>query len=196
MNELVKECARKAFHMLSLAYLAAYWFLGYPRVLSWMAVWAAIVVAAETARLRLPALNEALTALFSGIIRPEESRRYSGIFHTTVGALLLIAGFGRHPRIVAASLFYVSFGDSAAALVGKSLGRHRIGSKKTLEGSLACFLACALIGRLMGLDAAAVLLGAVAATTIEMLPTTRFFNDNLWMPVATAAVLRLVARVG
>lgn len=194
MSDLARECGRKAFHMLSLAYLAAYGILGYPRVIPWMIAWTALVVLFETARLRLPRLNEGLTSFFSGMIRPEESRRYSGIFHTTVGALVLMAAFGSRPRIVAAALCYVAFGDAAAALVGKSLGRRRIGlGSKTIEGSLACFAACALVGGLMGFDLPALLAGALGATAIEMLPTTRFFNDNLWMPIATAVLLRLVA---
>ncbi len=186
-----RECGRKAFHMLSLAYLAAYHLIGYPGVLAWMAAWTALVTALEFGRLRRPRLNAALFSFFSGMARPEERERPSGVFHTTAGALLLMAGFGEHPRIVAAALFYVALGDTAAALAGKSLGRHRIGGK-SLEGSLACFLACAAIGRALGFGPLPLLLAALSAAAIEMLPTTRFFNDNLWMPVGTAAVLRLV----
>lgn len=194
MSDWVKECARKAFHMLSLAYLAAYWLLGYPRVLAWMAAWTALVVAAETARLYWPAFNEALFSVFAGIERPEERGRYSGIFHTTVGAFLLFLGFGGHPRIVAAAIGYVAFGDTAAALGGKLLGRRRLFSgRKTLEGSLCCLAACLLLGWALGLGAGASFSGALAATAIELVPTTRFFNDNLWMPVGTAAVLGLCA---
>lgn len=194
MSDWLRECCRKAFHMLSFAYLAAYWLLGYPRVLSWMAAWTALVVLAETARLRSPALNDALFSVFAGIERPEERGRYSGIFHTTVGAFLLFLGFGGHPRIVAAAIGYVALGDAVAALGGKLLGRHRLfSSRKTLEGSLCCFAACLLVGWVLGLDAGAAFSGALAATVIECFPTTRYFNDNLWMPVGTAVVLRVLA---
>jgi len=49
-----RECGRKAFHMLSLAYLAAYHLIGYPGVLAWMAAWTALVTALEFGRLRAP----------------------------------------------------------------------------------------------------------------------------------------------
>jgi dolichol kinase len=193
MDVLVREMGRKAFHMLSLIYLAAYHFLGYPRVLFWMAAWATLVLLLESGRLLCPAFNEFLLSLFAGIARDQEARSFSGIFHTTLGALILMAGFGTYPRIVFTSLFYVALGDAAAALVGKGLGRRLIlGGKKSLEGSLACFLVCAALGWTAGFSAASCVLSAMAATIIEIFPTTRFFNDNLWMPVATALVLRLV----
>jgi len=93
---------------------------------------------------------------------------------------------------VTAAIFYVAFGDTAAALVGRTIGRQRWpGMKKSLEGSLACLLTCALVGLGLKLAPAPLLCGALAATLIEIVPTTRFYNDNLWMPVLSASVLRL-----
>ena len=191
-HDLVYECKRKAFHLLSLVYLAAYWTLGYPRVLHWLLSWTIFVASLEAARLCFPRLNQALTNLFANLSRPEESRHYSGVFHTATGALVLIFFFGKFPQIVSASLFYVTFGDAAAALIGKSIGKHRLsGGKKSLEGSLACFLTCLLIGKLFGFHLFASLAAAATGTVIEFLPTTAYFNDNLWMPLGTAIALRL-----
>ena len=190
--ELGREILRKTWHMASLAYLAAYKLIGYPRIAGWLAAWSALVAAVEFGRLYVPRLNELLFKAFGILARPEERGRVSGILHTTLGALLLILAFGRRPAIVAAGLLYVALGDAAAALVGKSLGRHRLpGSRKSIEGSLGCFAACAAVGWGMGFPAPAVLLAAATATGIELLPTTALFNDNLWMPVGTAVVLSL-----
>ena len=41
-------------------------------------------------------------------------------------------------QVPAWALFFLFLGDAAAALVGKSMGRIRIG-EKTLEGALGCF---------------------------------------------------------
>lgn len=184
------EFGRKAFHMLSLVYLAAYHGLGYPRVVAWMLGWSAIVVGVETARLYLPALNRRLTAFFGGMARAAELNRFSGIFHTTVGVLLVVLAYGDRSRLVTASVLYLAFGDAAAALFGKSFGRHKIlAGRKSLEGSLACFAACVLVGWAMGFAWPAALSGALAATLLELPPPGAYFNDNLLMPLGSAAAL-------
>lgn len=194
MKELLREAGRKTFHMLSLAYLAAYFLIGYPRILAWLGVWTVVVVVVESGRLYWRGANDFLFGLFKGLSRPEERKRYSGIFHTTVGALIVIVLFGSQPRLVAAGIWCVALGDAAAALVGKAIGRIRLaGSKKSVEGSLACFLVCAAACRALGFGLPAAAAGALAATIVELLPTTWWFNDNLWMPVAAAAAVRLCA---
>ncbi len=190
---VLKEVQRKVFHMLSLVFLAAYLLIGYPRVMPWMYAFSALVAAVELGRLYVPALNQALVAmpLFSSISRPEEHRRVSGLFHTTFGVLLLWLFFGAHRQIVAASIYCVAFGDTAAALIGKSLGRVRLpGSKKSLEGSAACWTACFLSCKLTGFGSGAAAAAALCATVVEFCPTTTWFNDNLWLPVAAAVALK------
>lgn len=177
--------------MLSLAYLAAYHLIGYPRILSWMGWWLAVVAVVESARLAAPRINALLLGFFPGLARPEEHARFSGIFYTTLGALIVMAGFGRRPDIVSASLLCLALGDAAAALVGKAIGRRRIGGKKSLEGSLACLAVCAAVGLAQGFPAPACLAMALAATAMELMPTGVVFNDNLWMPVAAALALGL-----
>lgn len=194
MNALSRELLRKSFHMLSLAYLAAYYILGYPRVLTWMIVWMVVVLVIETGRLYFDAFNRFLFSLLGALARDEERNRYSGIVHTTLGALVLFLAFGTRPALVSAGLLCVALGDAVAALVGKTLGRHRLfGSKKSIEGSAACFLTCAAVGICTGFPAGSAVAGATAATFIEALPTTAFFNDNMWMPIVVAGVLRLCA---
>jgi len=188
MTDFRREIGRKAFHMLSLVYLAAFHFIGYPRVIVPLAAWLAFVAAVETERFSSERLNRALTGFFRGMIRETEQRSYSGIFHTTAGCLTTILIAGRRPRVVTAALLCLALGDAAAALVGKAWGRHRFpGSDKSVEGSLACLLVCLGVGLAAGLGPWPAAGAALAATLVELLPTTRFFNDNLWMPVAAAA---------
>jgi dolichol kinase len=193
-SPLARELARKSFHMLSLVYLGFYKLLGYPAVLTPMLVWTAVVIGVETWRLKSPAMNRALTRFFGGLARDDEHDKYSGIVHTTLGVLFIWLLYGGKDAIVAAGIYYVAFGDASAALVGKWIGRHKIGrSKKSVEGSAACFLACVLVGFLLKFPPPAVLAAAVTATVVEFLPTGRWWNDNLWMPVITATVLKLCA---
>jgi dolichol kinase len=192
VTALRRELGRKAFHMLSLAYLAAFHLIGYPQVLVPLGAWLAFVTAVEAGRFLSPGLNRFLTGFFQGMIRETEQRSFSGIFHTTAGCLAVMLLAGRRPSVVTAALLCLAFGDAAAALAGKAWGRHRLsGSAKSFEGSAACLLVCLACGLAAGLDPLSAAAAALAATAVELLPTTRCFNDNLWMPVAAALAARL-----
>ena len=193
-SPVVRELARKSFHMLSLIYLAVYKLMGWPAALKPMLAWWALVVAVEVYRLKSPSANRALTTFFGGLAREEEHDKLSGIFHTTTGVLILWLLFGGRDTIVAAGVYYLAFGDAAAALVGKAIGRHKIGaSQKSIEGSAACLIVCLIVGVMLRFPPVAVAAAAVTATVVEFLPTGRWWNDNLWLPVLTAVVLRLCA---
>ncbi|MEK7858717.1 MAG: hypothetical protein AAB320_06200 [Elusimicrobiota bacterium] len=188
--EFQRELGRKAFHMLSLVYLAAYHWLGYPRIVPLLAAWLVVVTVVELGRFLIPSLGAWLAVFFSGLIRETELRAFSGIFHTTAGCLIVMAWAGGRPALVVASVLNLALGDAAAALVGKRFGRIKIaGGKKSVEGSLACLAVCWGCGVWAGLPPAAALAGALSATAVELLPTTPWFNDNLWMPVASCAAL-------
>jgi dolichol kinase len=192
MSDLKREFGRKMFHMLSLVYWAAFAWLGWPRILYWMCPWLIVVLAVETARLYVPVVERTLVGLFEGMIRDTERRHYSGIVHTTSGSLAAMVIAQGDPVIVGAAIGQLAFGDAAAALIGKAFGRVKIrGGKKSLEGSLACFSVCFAVAVGVGVGPGAALASAAAACAVELLPTTGFFNDNLWMPVASALVLRI-----
>lgn len=193
MSDLTREFGRKAFHMLCLVYWAAFAVLGWPRVLPWLTAWFVVVLAIETARLKVPAAERLLVGLFEGMIRDTERRHFSGIVHTTAGSLGAMLIAGGDAAIVGAAIGQLAFGDAAAALVGKAFGRTKIlGGKKSLEGSLAGFAAGFAIAVAAGVRPGAALLSALAAAAVELLPTTGLFNDNLWMPIVSALVLRAV----
>ncbi len=192
-GELLREFGRKAFHQLSLVYLGAFYYFGWPRVGFLLAAWFVVVLVVETARLKIPVIERALVGFFDGLIRETERRHFSGIFHTTAGSLAAMLIAGGDPVIVAAAILQLALADSASALVGKAFGRTKLfGGAKSLEGSLgglavgfAAALAC-------GVRPGAAFAAALAGSLAELLPTTPWFNDNLWIPVASAVTLRLV----
>jgi len=154
-----------------------------------------IVSILEATRLRIPSFNETLLRFFGGIHREEELRRPSGILWTLAGCFLTIFLF--HDRdIVLAALWYLALGDAAAGIVGRTWGRVRIGSK-SLEGSLSCFLVCWWVGTVClqsSFGSMETLLGALAATLIEILPLP--LNDNLWIPMLSGLALTMMRAFG
>lgn len=190
-----RELLRKLFHMLSLVYLAVFAALGREATLWLLGAFFLLDAAVESARLRWPELNRRLLAPFRGITREHEAERFSGIYWTTLGCWLAIWAFGGRPRAVAAGLVFLAAGDAAAALVGRAVGRLRFrsgGRMKSVEGSAACFVVCALAARALGFGWPGALAGAAAATVVELLPVP--FDDNLWLPLVSAAVLYPFAR--
>ncbi|MDR2495106.1 MAG: phosphatidate cytidylyltransferase [Spirochaetaceae bacterium] len=93
------------------------------------------------------------------------------------GALLFYT-----PLAAALGIYAVAFGDSAASLAGYfGRLRPRFLRGKSLEGTLACFLAVLLIGYRLSPHAA--LPAALAAACVEALPLKDF--DNIAIPLAT-----------
>jgi dolichol kinase len=192
VSDLRREFGRKMFHMLALGPWLFYTIFGWPRAAWIMGAWLVFALAVETARLKIPAVERFLVGLFEGMIRDTERKHFSGIIHTTTGCLCAILIARRDARIVGAAIGQLAFGDTAAALFGKAFGRTKIlGGSKSLEGSLAALAVCYAVALLCGGGARAALASAAVATFIELLPTTGFFNDNLWMPVGSALTLRM-----
>ena len=192
-GDLRREFGRKAFHMLSLVYWGVYARLGWPRAAQVLAAWLAVVLVVEVARLKVPAVERALVDFFDGMMRETERKHFSGIVHTTAGCLAAMLIARGDARIVGAAIGQLAFGDAAAALIGKAFGSVKIlGGRKSLEGSLACLCAAYAVAYACGVGARAALGSAAIASLVELLPTTGFFNDNLWLPTASAATLRLM----
>ena len=186
------EVGRKAFHFLCLLYLGYFHWRGRGEVLAVLAGWMAVIVAVETLRLTRPEVNAYLLKTFQGIHRPHEEKKISAIIWTSLGCWATFLLFGTEPRVVDAAVLCLAFGDAAAALVGKSVGRTFFefrGKRKSLEGSLACFAACAASVLACGFGLWPAVAAAAAATALELAAPPP--DDNFWIPLAAAGVLTL-----
>ena len=107
-----------------------------------------------------------------------------------LGAMGALALFPMPAAAVA--IYALAFGDTAACLVGKSIGRTRIPyTGKTLEGSAACFATVFLLTLCTaGCSAPKTAAVALAATLTELLPIKDY--DNLLIPLVTGLVLVLL----
>lgn len=192
-SELMREFGRKAFHQLSLVYLAAFWYFGWPRTGYLLAGWFVVVLVIETARLQTPVVERILVKFFDGLIRETEKKHFSGIFHTTAGCLAAMLVARGDSVIVSAAILQLALADSASALVGKAFGRTKLfGGQKSLEGSLGGFATGFAAALACGVRPGAAFAAALAVTLAELLPTTPFCNDNLLIPLASAAVLSVL----
>lgn len=126
-----------------------------------------------------------------------------GVSRVSVGEFAFVAGVAvafavAHGDVAAytAAILALTFGDAAAALVGRRFGRHRytVGrARKSVEGSCAFFavaaIVCALVPGATGFAAVAAF--ALATTLAEAFGADGL--DNAAIPIAGVFALRLFA---
>ena len=179
------EVGRKAVHV-SMMVLPAWIYFAPPPwsargpVLAFLAL-----LTVDVLRLGSSAVHRWFEARIGAYLRPDEHQGLIRMHYLSGAAAFL--GLVMPPAIAALAMADLVFGDAAAALAGRRWGKPRWG-RKSLEGSAACLVICALAGwAILPGNPAAILVSAVIATVIEALPMP--VDDNLAVPLATAAAL-------
>jgi dolichol kinase len=186
------ELKRKGIHLAILIYVIGYWYLPKIVIVSSLTSVIFIVTLCEWLRFKSRKINIFFKNNFRGFYRPGEVYKVSGLIGTLSGSLITILLF-TNKSAVFTSFLYLIFGDSAAALVGKSIGKHKIMlSEKSLEGSLACFITCFIVG-LFNFNWGFALMGAIVATIVEAIPWK--INDNFWIPIINTGFLTTLSNV-
>lgn len=190
---LAAELKRKAIHLASMVIPVGYfvspasWFIWWERALL-----AAVILslAIEVFRLNHPRTRYVFRHFFGELLRNHEEATLLGSTYLLIACLLTIHLFPK-PIAVLALLFLI-LGDTAAAIVGKSIGRVRF-LGKTLEGSLACFAVCyGLTAVMPGIPFPVGLVGALVATIFELLPIP--LDDNFRIPLSAGFAMELLLR--
>jgi dolichol kinase len=213
-----EEISRKYLHCFSgtlvpavIFYLPFYGFATMRMVIILCAIFLAGSLILEFARVRVPAVQKMFYRYVGHMLRPEEKFKITG--STYIGAAVLLCSllYHRHPDIIAMALCLFILGDAIAAIVGISIGRIKIG-KKSLEGSLACFVLCLLmmvsvfplvphlLDRWSGyIPFKGALIVAFLVTVFELFPIklskTISINDNLTVPVVAGAAMLFLQKL-
>lgn len=193
---------RKVFHVIGIG-AAGFTYALAPvakvEALAILGVIAAIFVTLDALRFWMPSLNKKVKRDFGPFMRDYELDGLSGSSWFFFAGLIAIAAF---PKMAAAlGMVYLAVGDPLASFVGVRWGRIKLPGGKSLEGSLALWALCSLVGSLLlvftaGM-AAAPAIGIAAATGLtaavaEWLPINKKLDDNFVMPLLTGAVATLL----
>jgi dolichol kinase len=183
----LQELVRKSVHIavslnaVAIAWLAPDWIA---RVLFCSAAIVALTV--DTLRLRSQTFRALFMSIFAPLLRSHETNRITGATTLAVGVAIVVLLFPKNFAI--AGLLYAGLGDAAGALVGRSFGRHRFRSGKSLEGSIAFFCVTFLAGwAIPGIGALPAFAAAAIVTPIEAAPMR--FDDNLVLPIFGASAM-------
>ena len=142
---------------------------------------------------RAPSVNHLL-------VRAEEQVRESGMTPYAIAVLLTILTVPKPAALIA--IYTLAIADPAAAVVGITWGRRKLGAERSLEGSLAFFTATFMIALfVLGASTGAPVLVvggaaftiALAAATCELLPLR--IDDNLTIPIFVGFATWIVAEL-
>jgi dolichol kinase len=140
--------ARKAWHMLmGLMIIFVYLFSGMSSTtaVTILGTVLGVSIIMETARLRIPAVNERVMRVWGPVMRSCEVNRMSGIPFYLLATVLAFAIFPKPVGVL--SVLYLAIGDPIASLFGIMYGKNsiRIAQGKSLVGTMAGIATCALV---------------------------------------------------
>ena len=191
----MKNIGRKIYHLGGGVFLIGiYAFLGRPFGLAVLTAIFLGATALDFARLRSKSLNDFFFRHFSKFLRESEKKKLSGTPWYVLGVLCAAA---LYPLPVAVyAVMFLACGDVAATTVGERWGSMKFpGSVKSVQGSVAFFLAAFVAGLIIRsyffpASLTAIAAGAFTAALVEVLPIK--VNDNLTIPVISGAVMRAI----
>jgi dolichol kinase len=180
------EITRKIVHLATLVVPLGYALTSEETVLAFLVPFFICFLSVDLLRHFVPGLASLFRKYFFGrVLREEEGPSFMGSTYFLFSTILTLLLFPK--PIAISSLLILILADTAAALVGKGIGRVRI-LGKTFEGSMAFFFTALLIvwvypnqNRFSGSVA------ALGATLIEILPIR--LNDNLTIPLTAGAIM-------
>lgn len=190
-----KELMRKAIHLSSLWIPAAIYFM--PK---FILVPILLVILSGNLILeygnfrRYPWARKSFGVLFFKTLRNKETSRehfqFTGSIYVLISSLLCLCLFDKEIASIALTVMLIS--DSAAALVGRSIGRIKLYKNKTVEGTLAFFTSALIINLLFWQIYPftwASVAACAAATLAEVYEDKIEIDDNLSVPLFMAIVL-------
>lgn len=151
-------------------------------------------VAIDVVRLHDDRVRSFFREFFGQLIREHESVSLLGSTYLLMASLVAIEIVP--PPLAAAAIGFTVLGDAMGALVGRGWGRHRLFGRKSVEGALACLLACSAwamyVATVAHVSPGPLLAGACVAALVEVLPIP--LDDNLGITLASAFAMKLMLR--
>jgi len=186
------ELKRKLIHLLNLVIPFSYVFI-FPnkdQMAIIMLIFALIFVIVDLTRMRLAFVKKIFDYFFNSMMRQHEiSGRFTGATWVLIISVPVIYLLPKEIAIL--SLVFMSLGDIAAAIIGLSFGKTKIG-KKSLEGSIGCLFVCIIAALMLDIVPLIVSIsGAVMATVFEALPID--IDDNILIPIGAGSTMVLAS---
>lgn len=150
-------------------------------------IMAAVSLALDLIRFRIPWLNRLFLYWLSLLLKKEEEARITGATYLLIAACISFLIFDK--EIAVAVLLFLSLGDPAAALIGRPTPGPRILGKSPV-GTVAFVAASLLVVGVLEVTGVlefhwVLVTAAVVAGLVELAPLP--FDDNLTVPLISGA---------
>lgn len=184
--------SRKLWHSMALLVIIVFYHnLDRMAALRAMAVGALLFIAVDLIRLKSHTVNRYVVSVFGPFMRKHEVNSLAGTTYMAIGILIIAFIFPK--PIVKLTLFFLAVGDPVASYFGLRYGRDRIVGNKTLQGSIAAFVACTIIAFIFYSSAnimtdrllVATLLSGLIGALGELIPFGKM-DDNFTFPLVSA----------
>jgi dolichol kinase len=195
------QLGRRLFHVVNGASVATAYalFFTHAQVVHVFGTIACLVYVLDRVRIAYPeVLARRAPWVNRVLVRAEEQVRESAMTPYAIAVLLTILSVPKPAALIA--IYTLAIADPAAAVVGITWGRRRLGPERSLEGSLAFFaatLAIALAVLATSVDAPAsitiamALVIALLAAACELVPLR--IDDNMTIPLFVGFATWIVA---
>lgn len=192
-NEI--HLARRMWHFGGVLTIFILYTLVTPRQAIWLAVpVSAFMIGSDLARQRSPRFNQFFLWLFGPFLRESERHSLAASTAMMAGVTLIIVLFPK--SVVLLTLLFLAVGDPVASYFGIQFGKDKLIGNKSLQGSMAAFIACFALAFLYfsyldlmteRLFIACLLAGLIGAVS-ELVPIGKL-DDNFVFPVLAAMQL-------
>ena len=208
MSRVIIEIQRKLFHSLMVLVALVNWIGGPLLSIGFAGICLAFFLGFDFARVRVYGYFP-FRRVTDRVMRASERTRLGANVFFAVGTLLSLLilyllgaflhrfGFTCYWMLtgwLAVSAVVVSaIGDGAAAIVGMSMGRHRLRAKRTVEGSIGGFvfgfIAFLLLSYFIAIPWFYGIIAALMLVVVDVVALT--INDNLLNPIALGIALAI-----
>ncbi len=187
--------ARRVFHALGVGVIILlYRVLDRQDMVILFSTFTMVCLAIDILRLKSRALNEKLITFFGNFIRRNEMLGLTGMSFLSLGVTIVALVF---PKDVATlALLMLAVGDPVSSIFGILYGKDVLIRKKTLQGTLAGFIACFVVsltyfsmaGLMQERSILASLFAGLIGAVSELTPVFGL-DDNLTFPIMSACLL-------
>ena len=189
INDLLKEIFRKIIHISAsvVPFLAVQ---SYKWTVISLSIVSCIYIVCEYRRVTGNPIPIVSLVTSYAARKRDEGKFVLGPVTMALGVLFSLVLFP--PEAARMGIYALAFGDGIASLAGKLYGKKRIpySGGKTLEGSIACFIAVYISAAVVSRNPLQSLAIALLGMTIEMLPLKDY--DNLIIPLVIGGFYMLL----
>ena len=190
-KDLLPETYRKSIHLSSLILPFSYRYIFHNNkklTFLFLVPITSVLIIIELFRLKHKTFKNIFYNFLGLIIRQHEHNDFTGATYLLMSSVVCIAIFS--PDIAFLSLSFLAIGDTMAAIIGKTFGKRKLKNKKSLEGTLACFVST-FVFAVFFVHPLLAFFGAFSTAIAEV--TDIPVDDNIKIPLISGLTMQLIS---